>query len=109
MAAVAAALRAGGSAGEASSGGGRGTEDAEEGQGPAASDQLSQGTAGSLAHLTAARRAELVRRGGEAARQLAALTREFGNRQRLVSRRCRCFALVWQWCRRPAAVLAESA
>ncbi|PRW51046.1 gamma-tubulin complex component 5-like [Chlorella sorokiniana] len=73
---VAAALRAG-SSGSEGAGGSDGQED-EQADGGAAG--------GAWAHLTAARRAELPRRGGEATRQLAALRKEFGNRQRLLLR-----------------------
>lgn len=70
--AVAAALRAGSSG-------------PESGEAQEAEDADSSATSGAWAHLTAARRAELLRRGSEAIRQLAALRKEFGNRQRLVS------------------------
>ena len=79
------------SSGSEGGSGGAGHEmDGEDGESStSASAQQAQGVAGgSWAHLTAARRAELLRRGGEATRQLAALRKEFGNRQRLVSGCC---------------------
>ncbi len=87
--AVAAALRAGGDGGSGDDGGGGGGEGPEgEGVDTGRAGSASGAAGGAWAHLTAARRAELLRRGSEASRQLAALRKEFGNRQRLVSGGC---------------------